>query len=154
MGLSDLDGYLTGAICTPGIPLPSACLTATLGDPARVPDDILDIVVKRYQAILDRLSSGRTLEPVFWQAPQGHVIAMDWCEGFMDAVKAQMEPWQAFMETDVGAHLMTPILAHLIDDKGNSRFGIRQEDLDAVLDMAAAKIPENVTEIFAALRNA
>jgi hypothetical protein len=26
------------------------------------------------------------LEPVFWQSKEGHVIAMDWCEGFMDAL--------------------------------------------------------------------
>ncbi|SFM72714.1 YecA family protein [Shimia aestuarii] len=154
MGLSDLDGYLTGAICMSGMPSLQACLAATLGDPARVPEDILNIVIKRYEAILERLCSGRILEPVFWQAPEGHVIAMDWCEGFMGAVKAHLEPWQAFMQTDIGAQLMTPILVHLIDDEGNSRFGIHQEDLDAVLDMAAAKIPESVTEIFAALRSA
>ena len=110
MALSDLDGYLTGAICGHRTNALHKCLAATLGDPARVPDDILDIVVQRHQQILDCLSSGRILEPVFWQAPECHMIAMDWCEGFVDAVKAQPTTYHKLMQTDLEAQLMTPIL--------------------------------------------
>ena len=43
---------------------------------------------------------------------------------------------------------MTPILLHMIDERGNSMMGITQEKLDKALDQAAEVIPENVARIY------
>jgi uncharacterized protein len=43
---------------------------------------------------------------------------------------------------------MLPILIHMIDEKGNSMFGLAQEELDQALDQAAEAIPLAVPEIF------
>ena len=77
---------------------------------------------------------------------------MDWCEGFMDAVKMRPERWDAFAQTDTGSKLMLPILVHMIDDKGNSQFGIPQEELSETLDTAAEAIPTVVPAIYRHIR--
>ncbi len=77
---------------------------------------------------------------------------MDWCEGFMDAVKMRPERWDAFIQTDRGSKLMLPILVHLIDDDGNSEMGIPQEELDATLDTAAETLPTAVPAIYHHIR--
>ena len=43
---------------------------------------------------------------------------------------------------------MVPILAHLIDEDGNSLVGARQDQIDALLDKAAEQIPVTVPNIF------
>lgn len=40
------------------------------------------------------------------------------------------------------------MVAHLLDDNGNSVMGLPQEELDQVLDEAADAIPEAVIDIF------
>jgi uncharacterized protein len=88
------------------------------------------------------------IEPIFWQAREGHVIAMDWCEGFMTAVKLRADGWQRFLESREGAELMIPILVHMLDDNGNSLFGVPQEELDDTWDQGAEAIPMVVGAIF------
>jgi uncharacterized protein len=88
------------------------------------------------------------VEPIFWEAKEGHVIAMDWCEGFMDAVSLRPQEWLRLTESGTSGHLMTTILCHLIDKNGNSVMGIRQEDLDATLAQAAENIPDAVAGIY------
>ena len=120
MGISDLDGFLTGVICSPDPIDSSVWLPVCMGDVSRVPDFVLEAVHKLYREIQDALAAQNTIEPIFWQAKDGHVIAMDWCEGFLDAVKLRPDAWQAFIGTQNGAELMTPILVHMVDDQGNS----------------------------------
>lgn len=35
--------------------------------------------------------------------PEGHSIAMDWCEGFMEAVKLRPEKWEAYSQSNEGS---------------------------------------------------
>ena len=70
------------------------------------------------------------VEPIFWQAKEGHLIAMDWCEGFMDAVALRPKEWLRLTESGTSCHLMTPILCHLIDENGNSVLGIQRARQD------------------------
>ena len=62
------------------------------------------------------------LEPVFWEAKEGHVIAMDWCEGFMDALHLRERAWEPLLKSEEGLELMFPIFAHLLDENGNFSF--------------------------------
>lgn len=152
MGISDLDGFLTGVACSPEpIPL-EEWLNVALGDAMETPGTIWKIVRQMYQEIRELLDNGQPIEPLFWERPDGTVIAMDWCEGFMDAVKLRPERWDVFAGTDTGARLMLPILVHMIDDDGNSAMGIAREDLDETLDAAAEAIPTAVPAIYRRIR--
>lgn len=150
MALSDFDGFLHGLACTP-VHLEQWQKVA-FGNTDGVPAEILKLAEQRLSEIQERLAAGREAEPVFWQMKEGHVIAMDWCEGFMDAVKASHKVWDEFAQTSQGSKLMTPFLVHMIDDEGNSMFGIAQEDLDQTLDAAAQTIPKIVPQIYHAIR--
>jgi uncharacterized protein len=87
------------------------------------------------------------VEPIFWEAREGHVIAMDWCEGFMEAVALRPKQWLRLTESGTHGFLMTPILCHLIDEDGNSVLGIPQENLDESLAVAAQDIPSTIVGI-------
>jgi len=152
MGLSDLDGFLTGIACCPE-PIPvKEWLDVALGDADEVPGRLMGAVTSLYKEIRDRLEAEQQLEPVFWESQDGTVIAMDWCEGFMDAVKLRPERWDAFSQTKTGSELMLPILVHMLDDGGNSHFGIPEGELAATLDTAADAIPVVVPVIFQQIR--
>lgn len=87
------------------------------------------------------------VEPIFWEAPESHVIAMDWCEGFMQAVSLRPKEWLRLTESGTGGQFITPIMVHLLDENGNSVMVIAQEDLDQTLNEAAGHIPEAVVAI-------
>lgn len=151
MQLSDLDGFLTGIICSPvSVPV-TEWLPRALGAPAStVPPEIIDLIVGRYNEIVSCLTGAPpTLEPIFWEAKEGYVIAMDWCEGFMDALHMHEQEWAPLLTSENGLELLFPIFAHLIDDEGNSLVGAKQEQLDALLDVAAERIPDVVPKIYA-----
>lgn len=70
LGLSDLDGFLTGLTCSPH---PAAYWAdIAFGPGAFVPKRIMDLVTQRLDAIKGGLAAKKPiLEPVFWQAPRG-----------------------------------------------------------------------------------
>ncbi|MCV2866829.1 YecA family protein [Defluviimonas sp. WL0075] len=148
--LSDLDGFLHGVACSPvTIPVAEWMAKALGGLPGETPPWVAEAVGARFIEILDRLNlTPPMVEPIFWEAKEGHVIAMDWCEGFMEAIGLRPQEWLRLTESGTAGRLITPILVHLIDDQGNSVLGISQEDLDETLDAAADAIPETVGEIY------
>jgi uncharacterized protein len=152
MGLSDLDGFLTGIACSPEHIHVKEWLDAALGDADEVPGTVMAAVTKMYQSIRETLEAEQPIEPVFWETQDGTTIAMDWCEGFMEAVKMRPERWDVFSQTKTGSELMMPILVHMIDDDGNSLFGIAQEELNDILDTAVAAIPVIVPAIYRQIR--
>lgn len=149
MMLSDLDGFLTGVVCSPEIIPQAEWLEKALGSSERVPEWVTDTLVDRHaQILLGLTSEAPFVEPVFWQAKEGHVIAMDWCEGFMDAVALRPKKWLRLTESGTGGRLITPIMVHMIDQNGDSVLRIPQEDLDSALAEAADKIPGVAVGIF------
>jgi len=150
MMLSDLDGFLHGVICSPvAVPSEEWMQVALGSDPKDVPDWVLHDVTDLYIGIAKGLAdSPAVVEPIFWQAAEGQVIAMDWCEGFMQAVSLRPKEWLRLTESGSDGHLTTPIMLHMLDDNGNSVMGVPQEELDDVLDEAADAIPETVAGIF------
>jgi uncharacterized protein len=140
-----------GSLCSPVlIPAEEWMSVALGGEPEEVPEWVLEAIGSLYAAVNEGLMSDPPeVEPIFWQAKEGHVIAMDWCEGFMEAVKLRADEWEPFMKTEEGAELMVPILVHMFDDEGNSLFGLRQEEIDEALEAAAEVIPEVVPVVLA-----
>ena len=151
MMLSDLDGFLHGIACSPKTLRPARWLPIALGaTPNTVPAWVQDALQRWLRAIKQNLqATPPVVEPVFWQAPAGHVIAMDWCEGFMDAIKLCPKEWLQLQDSPTNSHLMTPILVHILDDDFNSVLGIPEEKLDEAMQAAAAKIPQSIIEIYA-----
>ncbi len=139
--ISDLDGFLTGIACCPENIETKEWLDIAFGDADDLPEMVLQAALALYRRIKEHLNTDGYIEPVFWQRQDGRLIAMDWCEGFMDAVKLRPERWDAFTQTKTGSELMMPILVHMFDDEGNSLFGISQDELDSTLDTAAEAIP-------------
>lgn len=71
---------------------------------------------------------------MFWETKDGHVIAMDWCEGFMQAVSMRPKAWLRLTESGSHGQRITAILFWLIDANGNSVLGIPQDQLAESLD--------------------
>ena len=155
MMLSDLDGFIHGILCCPTIIPSEEWMPIAFGaDPEPLPRSIVQSVADLFGNVSHGLTSNPPrVEPIFWQAKEGHVIAMDWCEGFMQAVSLRPKEWLRLTESGTDGDLMTPIMLHLIDDAGNSVMGVPQEDLDEVLDQAAKGIPAAVAGIFDYWRN-
>jgi uncharacterized protein len=149
MMLSDLDGFLHGIACSPVLISAKEWMPVAIGgSPQVVPDWVLKSVALIYANIVEVLSSDQpAVEPIFWQAKEGHVTAMDWCEGFMQAVSMRPKEWLRLTESGTHGHLVTPIMAHLLDENGNPVLGIPQEELDKTLDQAAGEIPKAVGDI-------
>ena len=151
LGLSDLDGFLTGLVCTPK-PVANWADVA-FGAGTRVPKRIMKLTTQRMDQIATGLAAATpVLEPVFWQAPEGHTIAMDWCEGFMEAVKLDVVTWDTFGQSEIGAKLMMPILVHMFDNDGNSMFEIAEENIDETLRVAAEAVLQVVPLIYREMR--
>ena len=150
MMLSDLDGLLHGVICSPSPISSDVWMTAGLGaEPKELPDWVVNTLTDRYMEIAQGLAHDpMVVEPIFWQAKAGHLIAMDWCEGFMKAVSLNPKEWLRLSESGSDGHLMTPILLHMIDEEGNSMMGITQDQLDKALDQASEVIPDTVARIY------
>ena len=149
MVLSDLDGFLHGVVCSPvAIPMQEWLRKAMGGRVDGLPPEIRQTIIDIYENIQVGLALDEPeVEPIFWEAKAGHVIAMDWCEGFMDAVSLRPKEWLRLTESGTSGHLMTPILCHIMDDYGNSVLGIRKEDLFDTLAQAAEDIPTAVAAI-------
>ncbi|MFD1195226.1 UPF0149 family protein [Seohaeicola saemankumensis] len=91
--VADLDGFLYGVICsTVTIPSEEWMPLAIGGDPESVPRLVLSNIADLHMGIAQDLVADPTIvEPIFWQAHEGHVIAMDWCEGVMQAVALRLK---------------------------------------------------------------
>jgi uncharacterized protein len=149
MMLSDLDGFLHGIACSP-VPISSEeWMPVALGGPlVDVPEWVLQSVTLIYDSIIQGLTfDPPEVEPIFWEAHEGHVIAMDWCEGFMEAVSLRPKQWLRLKESGTAGQLIAPIMVHLLDEEGNSVMGIPQEELDETLAKAAEEIPQSVVAI-------
>ena len=47
-------------------------------------------------------------DPIFWEGPEGEVIASDWAGGFLDAVALRAQAWTPLMEDDPAAAFCWP----------------------------------------------
>lgn len=81
-------------------------------------------VVEAIGAMYIDLASGLALanpicEPIFWEAPEGHVLAKDLCEGFMQAVSPLNEAWHRLTESGTHGHLSYKYLFKSLKIRGS-----------------------------------
>ena len=153
MGLSELDGFLTGIVVGPHTILPSEWLPFVWGGEEPVFADaaeaetVLGAVMARYNEIIHGLQDeAGILEPLFLADAEGEVIADLWAEGFLEAVGLEPAAWDPlFSHRDAGP-LMMPILL-LARDPGDLDLGVDEERLDGLLAEAPDMIAPCVVAI-------
>jgi uncharacterized protein len=116
MGLSDLDGFLTGIVVGPELILPSEWLPVVWGggQPEFKTEaemrTVLGTIMGRYNEIIACLDSEpENFEPILMEGPKGEVIASDWAAGFLDAVALRTKAWEPLIEDRAGIMIL-PIL--------------------------------------------
>ena len=128
MGLSDLDSFLTGIVVGPELILPSEWLPAIWGgeEPEfRTEEEmrtVLGTIMGRYNEIIACLADDPDdLDPIFWEGPEGEVIASDWAGGFLDAVALRSKAWEPLINDSRAGIMMLPIF--LLNGDGELRVG-------------------------------
>jgi yecA family protein len=118
MGLSDLDGFLTGIVVGPELILPSEWLPVIWGgeEPVFQTEDemraVLGTIMGRYDEIVACLDTDPDdFDPILLEGPEGEVIASDWAGGFIDAVALRPTAWKPLIESDGAGILMVPLFA-------------------------------------------
>jgi uncharacterized protein len=116
MGLSDLDGFLTGIVVGPELIPPSEWLLVIWGgdEPVFQTEDemraVLGAIMGRYDEIAACLDTDPDdFDPVFLEGPEGVVIASDWAGGFIDAVALRPTAWKPLLDHDRAGILMAPL---------------------------------------------
>ena len=117
MGLSDLDGFLTGIVVGPELILPSEWLPVIWGGDspefknAREAHSVTSAIMERYNELVWGFQKNPpSFDPVFWETKDGLVIAADWAEGFYDALNLRPKAWDVLFEDQTGLRLMEPII--------------------------------------------
>jgi uncharacterized protein len=117
MGLSDLDGFLIGIVVGPELILASEWLPVIWGgeEPSFQSEaemgTVLGTIMGRYNEIVAYLADDPDdLDPIFWEGPEGEVIASDWAGGFLDAVALRTEAWEPLINDQRAGIMMLPIL--------------------------------------------
>ena len=117
MGLSDLDGFLTGIVVGPEPIPPSEWLPVIWGgeEPQFETEDqmrtVLGTIMGRYNEIAACFNGNADeFDPIFWEGPEGDVIASDWAGGFLDAVVLRPGAWTALLDDDDGWKLIVPLV--------------------------------------------
>jgi uncharacterized protein len=117
MGLSDLDGFLTGIVVGPGLALPSEWLPVIWdGKQPQFRSEhemrtVLGTIMGRYNEIAACFNDDLDeFDPIFWEGPEGDVIVSDWAGGFLDAVALRLEDWKALLDNDDAWKLIVPFL--------------------------------------------
>jgi uncharacterized protein len=116
MGLSDLDGFLTGVVVGPELIMPSEWLPVIWGgaEPEFETEEemrtVLGTIMGRYNEIATCFNSDPDeFDPIFWEGPEGEVIASDWAGGFLDAVALRPLAWKPLVEDGRASILMAPL---------------------------------------------
>ena len=156
MGLSDLDGFLTGLVVGPELVQPSEWLPVVwAGAEPEFESEaemcaVLGMIMGRYNEIVASFRTGSNeFDPIFWAGPEGEIIASDWAAGFLDAIALHPEAWRPLLEEDSGRLLITPIFV-LSGDLAVPDATVDENELMAA---AMEMVPECVANIHAFWRD-
>jgi uncharacterized protein len=117
MGLSDLDGFLTGVVVGPELIMPSEWLPVIWGgeEPEFETEEemrtVLGTIMDRYNEIAACFDSDPDeFDPIFLEGPEGDVIASDWAGGFLDAVALRPKAWEPLIRHRRAGIMMMPLM--------------------------------------------
>jgi len=156
MGLSDLDGFLTGILIGPELVLPGEWLPHVWGGeaPTFESDDEAQVVhsalLGHYNAIARALDSGEPdqLAPVYWVIGEEDTVrAGDWAEGFLDAMRLRPDAWAPLARDKHAGLLLVPILALCGNEASEELLPLDAEARAEMLTAAPDLIPTCVVGI-------
>jgi uncharacterized protein len=154
MGLSDLDGFLTGIVVGPELIMPSDWLPEIWGGESpkfkniQEAESVMSALMARYNEIVRGFQHNPPdFEPIFWETKNGLVIAADWAEGFNDAIKMRPKAWKPLLDHKDGANLLKPIIILCGDknDVGRDDPAVESE----LMARATDDLPESIVAIHA-----
>jgi uncharacterized protein len=154
MVLSELDGFLTGLAIGPTLVRPSEWLPLIWGGDAPEFTDLDEAnaifanIMARYNDIIADIAND-ALAPIFWADRNGTFIAVDWAEGFLQAIKLRADAWKPLFTSKRDGKLLLPILLLCGDHDGNSLLGLAPEAEDHIADRVTELIPGCVIGIAA-----
>jgi uncharacterized protein len=157
MGLSDLDGFLTGIVVGPESILPSEWLPIIWGgdepDFADISEaqTILNTIMARYNEIIANLDAGPdAFDPVFLEGLKGQIIVTDWAAGFLDAVRLRATAWEPLVLHPEARALIIPLLLLGAEDDDNLPFGgfsLSPDEMEELLENGPEIIPHCIAGI-------
>jgi uncharacterized protein len=117
MGLSDLDGFLTGIVIGSELVMPSEWSPIIWGNESpRYKDGqqaqtLMSAIMDRYNEIVRGFQQmPPDFKPVFWETKDGLTIAADWAEGLNDAIKLRPHVWKKLEQDNENAYLLRPVM--------------------------------------------
>jgi uncharacterized protein len=120
MGLSELDGFLTGVAIGPDLVMPSEWLPAICGQEEPVFNDagemrgIVALIMNRYNEIISSLrQEPPEFVPILAKTPAGDAVASAWAKGFFRAVRLRRQAWMPLFRSKDARTLLTPFLIAL-----------------------------------------
>ena len=144
MGLSDLDGLLTGIVAGPEVILPSEWMPIIWGgDEPEFADiseaqTVLGTIMARYNQIISNLRDDPdAFEPIFWKGPDDEVIVTDWAAGFLDAVRLRRKLWAPLIRDPEARVLILPLLILGAEDDDHPSFDAPPPPASAVEELLA-----------------
>ena len=139
MGLSDMDGFLTGIAAGPELIKPSEWLPVLWGheepgfESIEEAQAIVGIILGRYNEIVGNITAAQpTLDPIFMGSPDGEVMIVgDWAAGFLDAVKLRPKAWAPLIADEESRLYLLPFLIHGGEPEDAALLGIPFQPVDA-----------------------
>jgi uncharacterized protein len=117
LGLSDLDGFLTGIVVGPELLSPSEWIPEVWGDDLPVFDSdteaeaIRSAIMGRYNEIVAGFESDpEHFNPIFWRTTTGEAIVTDWVAGFLEAIEPRRTAWEPLFSNRRAKPLIEPLL--------------------------------------------
>jgi uncharacterized protein len=157
MGLSDLDGFLTGPVVGPELIMPSKWLPLVWGgdepefDTVDAANAILGTIMGRYNEIVAGFDTDpEGFDPIFLGGPEGEVIVTDWAAGFMDAAILRNKARTPILEHEDSRVVMLPLLVLGADEERPlfNEAPLPEDEMEKLLADGAEVIMEAVPAIY------